>query len=220
MIDCKECVCRQRKEYIQAHPERRSYLKPEIKERKLAKWRENYWKNPDKFREIGRSTYRKRRDKARARSRERYYANQEAEIERSRRWNRENPEKVKNWVRNNRDKVNASVRKYARLNPEASKISRDIRRARKFNAVVTRLRIGYANRLLNWQNFKCPYCSVDLRTVENHEDHLIPLAKGGEHSERNLQITCKRCNLHKHAKHPLDFAAECGIAKDPTLIPI
>ena len=51
--------------------------------------------------------------------------------------------------------------------------------------------------LYNWlaeHNGKpCPYCGKE----SSHIDHIIPLAKGGEHSFENLQSICAICNYAK-----------------------
>lgn len=33
-----------------------------------------------------------------------------------------------------------------------------------------------------------------------HFDHIIPVAKGGDNTEQNIQLLCKECNLHKSDK--------------------
>jgi 5-methylcytosine-specific restriction endonuclease McrA len=33
--------------------------------------------------------------------------------------------------------------------------------------------------------------------TELHIDHIIPLSRGGENCEENLQTLCKKCNLTK-----------------------
>lgn len=220
MLDCKSCICADRRAYIQAHPERRSYLKPEIRERRYADFRRRYHEDPEKYRKIGREAYQRNKVRARATARKRYYENQEQEIQRSLKWNRENPDKVKAWVDANRDKVNASTKRHREKHPEVHKQCRARRRATQMGVRTERLKAGYYDRLFAWQKGRCPYCNVDLLTVKVHEDHVISLKRGGEHSERNLQLTCKPCNLRKSSKDPMAFAAEMGVVKDPTLIPI
>lgn len=220
MLKCKACVCADRKAYIEAHPERRSYLKPEIKERKLARWRDNYWADPEKYRAIGRATYHKRRPEARAHAKQKYYENPKSAIAKSAKWNRENPDRVKAWVEANRPRIRAAQKKYNLLHPEVHVLSRHIRRARKRAATVERIKPGIYDRLMAWQKGACPYCHISLDKTNRHLDHLIPLSRGGKHIELNLQLTCKKCNLRKHAKHPLDFAAEMGIVQNPIYVAI
>jgi len=62
-------------------------------------------------------------------------------------------------------------------------------------------------------NWTCVACGIDtpreLRgTCEDNApelDHIYPLAKGGEHSYRNTQCLCRRCNRNK--SDSLDFMA-------------
>jgi 5-methylcytosine-specific restriction endonuclease McrA len=54
---------------------------------------------------------------------------------------------------------------------------------------------------------KCYLCGKAISNGERHVDHIVPLAKGGEHSARNLAIACAKCNLSKNAKMP----AEVGL---------
>lgn len=55
---------------------------------------------------------------------------------------------------------------------------------------------------------KCQICnkklSLDRRGVHRLAptiDHIIPLSKGGEHSKRNTQLACFRCNSVKSNRH-------------------
>ena len=46
----------------------------------------------------------------------------------------------------------------------------------------------------------CLYCGRTLQDSQKAIDHMMPLAKGGEHSITNLAISCKPCNNRKRAK--------------------
>ena len=52
----------------------------------------------------------------------------------------------------------------------------------------------------------CYLCGYTL-SGEIHVDHVIPLSRGGAHSEQNLRPTHARCNLRKSDKllHELEF---------------
>lgn len=41
-------------------------------------------------------------------------------------------------------------------------------------------------------------------------DHYVPLARGGEHVESNLVVSCPPCNMRKSARDPYEFAAQVG----------
>ena len=64
---------------------------------------------------------------------------------------------------------------------------------------TTRTPIGEAVRSEVWRRDlgQCVVCGAK----ESLEfDHIIPLAKGGASSVRNLQLLCKACNLKKGAE--------------------
>ena len=58
---------------------------------------------------------------------------------------------------------------------------------------------------------RCHYCnragSLDEGPGQRpwHVDHMNPLARGGADSEENLALSCKRCNLTKHAQEYESF---------------
>ena len=44
----------------------------------------------------------------------------------------------------------------------------------------------------------CAYCNAPLSgAIEKQTDHMIPLCRGGEHSQRNVVIVCRSCNARK-----------------------
>lgn len=53
------------------------------------------------------------------------------------------------------------------------------------------------------------YCGKPLGDAY-HLDHVMPLALGGSNTDDNMQLLRDRCNLQKHAKHPVDFMQERG----------
>lgn len=79
----------------------------------------------------------------------------------------------------------------------------DTKNARKRAAFVEPVVTYEVFRRDNW---KCQLCGV--RTLESKRgtthprapqlDHIVPLSKGGEHSYRNTQCACLRCNLSKN----------------------
>ena len=57
----------------------------------------------------------------------------------------------------------------------------------------------------------CVYCSSDC-LESYHVDHVIPLAKGGQHCTSNLAVACPTCNLRKSDKMPEVFLSEMEAA--------
>jgi len=207
---CKICVRIRVKKFYTENPDRFAKNTPEGKEASKKKWREEYWKNPDKYRKIALNSFYKRHESALAKQRENYHKDPAKYVALAAKWNKENPERVKAWAAANRERINLSQRKH-RLNfPETGFISRANRRARKSSS-PERLKAGIRERLMIEQKGLCPYCKADLNSGVKHLDHLIPLAKGGRHCNANMQLTCKPCNLRKQAKDPILFGREMGI---------
>jgi 5-methylcytosine-specific restriction endonuclease McrA len=72
-----------------------------------------------------------------------------------------------------------------------------------------RLPRGTVKRLLEAQRNKCPICRKPLRG-KYHIDHVVPLARGGQHEALNIQILCPTCNVRKSAKDPIQYMQERG----------
>jgi 5-methylcytosine-specific restriction endonuclease McrA len=64
-------------------------------------------------------------------------------------------------------------------------------------------------RLCELQKWKCASCGCSVK-AKWHVDHIMPLARGGLHDRRNLQILCPGCNVRKSDKHPVDWAQANG----------
>lgn len=65
---------------------------------------------------------------------------------------------------------------------------------------------------INFFEKKCPYCDSLLFTghIRNkiHQDHFIPIAKGGQHVPWNILPACQRCNSMKNSKKPNSFLTQ------------
>jgi len=93
----------------------------------------------------------------------------------------------------------ARVRKHR---AEHGRPDHGIRRARQFDAHYERftrreLWDSYVEREL----FGCVYCGG---TYE-HDDHAVPLARGGAHAIANLVPACAACNMEKHTRTPDEY---------------
>jgi len=74
------------------------------------------------------------------------------------------------------------------------------RRARLNNTIVEPIN---RQTIIERDNRTCHLCgTTHLADNEIHIDHVIPLARGGEHTERNLKVACAQCNLRKGASVP------------------
>lgn len=93
--------------------------------------------------------------------------------------------------------------------PQRAEIQRNknlIRRARKANATIENFT---RDEILNRDKWICGICTEDIDkslTWPHPEyasiDHIIPLAKGGEHSRKNVQAAHYRCNCRKKDSLP------------------
>lgn len=112
----------------------------------------------------------------------------------------------RDWYARNRLKRLATL---AARSPEVKRAIKAIRRIRERNGGAN-FRAADLKEIIRQQRSKCAYCRLTI-TDTYHADHIIPLARGGNNSRRNIQLLCQRCNLSKGAKHPLDFAREQGL---------
>lgn len=152
-------------------------------------------KNAENLR-IKDQAYRKRNIERLSERRRRYYQTHRDEALR----------KAAEWARNNQDQANANKRNWAEKNPvkasEAGKSWRNSnptkrmemknrRRARLANNGVYVVGSAFLERLYS---SPCVMCG----SLENiSADHIIPIARGGTHSESNLQPLCGSCNSSK-----------------------
>lgn len=115
----------------------------------------------------------------------------------------------KEWAKNNRERVVAARKAWQAENPDAYRIYAQNRRARK-RAQAGQVSADIVERLRVLQRDKCAACHVSLG--DQHElDHVVPLAGGGAHDDRNLQLLCRTCNRTKGTKDPIDFMQSKGL---------
>lgn len=97
------------------------------------------------------------------------------------------------------------LRRYRAKNPHKVREFALRRRGRKLG----RLPYGTIPHLGEMQRWKCAICRTGLK-AGYHVDHIMPIAKGGRHEPRNLQLLCQRCNVRKSAKDPIAYMQELG----------
>lgn len=112
------------------------------------------------------------------------------------------------WRAANPEKKRLSRASWRANHPEAARIHHQNRRARK-KAAPGKLSKGLSAKLFKLQKGKCPCCKQPLGD-DCHLDHIIPLALGGTNTDDNMQLLRAKCNLQKHAKHPVDFMRQRG----------
>jgi 5-methylcytosine-specific restriction endonuclease McrA len=144
-----------------------------------------------------------------------YLANQEHCLQRQAAWNAEHAEEKRaassDWYTRNRERAAALTRRWRAENPDlVRKISRQaahVRRARKRGAST----VEKIDLVEIWERDQgiCWLCetSIDVDLSWPHPmsqslDHVVPLAKGGDHSRANVALAHLVCNLRKGAKLP------------------
>jgi 5-methylcytosine-specific restriction endonuclease McrA len=74
---------------------------------------------------------------------------------------------------------------------EATTRTRAMRRERRRYSPTLRFRLLVA------QQHRCALCLGPMGFYDSHVDHVVPLARGGEDVESNLQLVHGYCNLRK-----------------------
>ena len=112
------------------------------------------------------------------------------ERERIDRWNKENPEKIKEYAK-----------KYSKGNGREAKYeSYQRRRAMLANAVTDNHTIKELHAYWLEQGYDpdvCTYCDKPIEAKTSIGDHVIPLSRGGSHTVDNLVPACLSCNSSK-----------------------
>lgn len=125
-------------------------------------------------------------DRAREARAAEYAANREEAIAASVAWAKANPERAM-----------ASKRRWEQRNRQVGRNHVLRRRARKSAATIEVF--TYAELLEHYTAMGydgCAYCDGP----HEHDDHIVPLSRGGAHALDNLAPACARCNLSKGSK--------------------
>ena len=187
---CKACQSKYKKEYIKANRKKinndnKEWRKehPEKSAISIKNWQLN---NPDRVKEINRRSAIKRRDQR---------------IIDSREWRKQNADRIKkSWQeyrKVNRDQLKEARRKYEEKHPEKIRAGKHTRRT-KILGLDSKIDAGYVKFLKIAQGMKCNYC--DQAMDKYQIDHIVPIARGGDNKNENLQLLCAPCNRQKGAK--------------------
>lgn len=180
---------------------------------KLAYMKRIYAENPEKFK---------------AKTKLQYAKNPKKALEYGYAWRKKHPERFKEqckkyedshkkqiritrnkWRDKNLDRVKEARRRRYAKNPRLGSIYFQNRRARK-EKNGGKLSPGLAAKLFKLQRGKCACGCGENLGEDYHLDHIMPLALGGANVDSNMQLLTKRCNLQKHAKHPIEFMQSRG----------
>lgn len=143
----------------------------------------------------------------------------QARLEYRRKWQKENPDKIKqyaktwyeknpeyqsNWYQDNREKKLKHSAVYYLNNKEAYIGYRHTRRARESEAFVETVTVPMLRKMYG---NNCTYCGIEMdfknrrgSPIGCQLDHKQPLHLGGKHSLDNCVLACRTCNLSKGYK--------------------
>lgn len=196
---CKKCgVCKPATtEYFHTKKGNRDNLRHECRECRL-KQQKLYYQNNKKEIIKKNNQYRKDNWETFTKRRKAYdEKNKEVLSEKRKEYNKKNKDiiakKKKAYVAKHKEKYAAYYRKWARQNADKCKAKRHKRDAMSKNLACT-LTPEQWQGILEKFDYSCAYCG----TKENiHQEHFIPLSKGGGYTAQNIIPACHSCNSSK-----------------------
>lgn len=138
-----------------------------------------------------------------------YQANPERAKSAAKAWQKRNPEKVKKinsaWASRNRTKTRAYARDWQANNRELyHEIQKEWRiknqtywrvRDAAIRKATSNFTLAQWLEVLEEFGHRCAYCLCDNQKLTM--DHIISIARGGEHTRENIVPACKPCNSRK-----------------------
>lgn len=218
---CKECRNKQSKEYkkknkkkisesgkkyYQKNKDRLSKKYQENKHKK-AEYNKRYReKNKDQIRKQQKRWYESNKEKVAERDKEYYQKNRERYLEQMKKYRLENKEYFEEYNRKyyeeNKDKINEQKREYYQENREMFIMWNQNRKALMAELPYTLTKEEWFIILAHF-NHECAYCGISEEGL--HQEHIIPVSKGGGYEKGNIIPACQNCNLSKHNKDLEDW---------------
>lgn len=119
--------------------------------------------------------------------------------------------RAKKWREAHPDLFNARIRQWRQNYPERHHEMVRRRRANKRSNGAFLITKRELERLLNRQQHSCYICAARLDHTKEL-DHIIPIARGGQHSIGNVAWACHYCNRHKTTKLLIEVKHARGFA--------
>ena len=158
-----------------------------------------YEKNKDKIREYKCLYYEKNKDKLREKNRQYQIDNKDKIREYKRLYYSDNKDKFKEYkhlyYEKNKGKLKEEYHQYRKMNPEVTRRSSQRHRARKKKLPDTLTKDEWQN-IVDQHFDRCHYCGK--KTNDLHQEHKIPVSKGGGYTKDNIVPACKSCNSSKY----------------------
>lgn len=211
---CSTCNIRKDIECYEWTGKARTKRRRQCRDCTRARWRRYYEKNREQLIDYQKCYYVEHKQKRIAYANNYYHSNKERIISQRAEYRQRNQRKIAAakadyWTRN-RDKMLKKGAAWRRANPhKVREINTLMRATRKGAGETGKIPAGWVDHLGRMQGWKCAVCRQDIRS-RFHVDHIKPLAKGGRHEKRNLQLLCVKDNLQKSARDPIDFMQSRG----------
>lgn len=169
--------------------------------------------NPDRVRQMSRRAYEANPDRFKAQAKRWGAANRARRREIVRKWDERHIEQKRN-----KNRVLAATKYYADIEASRAAVRRNATLYRQRHPEIVKARAQRARRRRRAEALAVPVGRVDFERIKVRDrmrchlckrrvtekdlnfDHVIPLAKGGAHTEDNIAVSHRRCNQAKGAK--------------------
>ena len=195
----KEKIAEQRKQYAEKNKEKKAEYDRRYREEhkeELAKQKKQYYEeNKEKKAEYDKQ-YRKNNKERRTKQKKQYYE--------------ENKEKVlkhqKEYYQDNKEKIAKRNKQYVQSpKGQAVQFNARVKRRMKENNQGNGINVSQWLDMMNYFNWECAYSGKSIDKYNRTIDHIIPIAKGGEHEIWNLVPMYNSYNFSKNDKDMLEW---------------
>ncbi len=177
--ECKNCSYERGKEYRKKNIEK-------VREYQRQWARKKYWQDPERAREAGRAWYWKNHEKAKKALMKYHWKNKEKKYAYR-----------KEYYQKNKAKELEDKKLYFSKYPERRRQAEAKRKALKLKNAVGDVSYSY---IMERDKMTCHICGKKVNKDELNFDHVIPLSKGGLHSNENIKVSHAFCNMNKGDK--------------------
>ncbi len=212
-IECKEEL----PATLEYFPQNRDGIKTKCRKCTNEYLKRYHAKNREENNKISREYYQKNKRRLNKKGKQWYEDNKEEVLEWSKQYYEENSshikKRVKKYRQENKEKIAYMMKVWYKNNPEKARIYSARRRTRKMKLPAT-LTIEQWEETKKYFNHKCAYCGMsedEHQQIYNqvlHQDHFIPLLKGGAYTYNNIIPACASCNPSKGDRNFFEWYPE------------